>query len=139
MRYREKQDKRSVRSDLEGNHMKTIKKILVSMITGALLITCTVPSFAASKVYSSATPDQWMPQKYTGFTYSHNPMLDSRASKDIIVDENAICGMNTGDRCRGKSGLVQYQLSGNTNSPLAVFDCPAVFREDAMHLPVFMV
>ncbi len=72
--------------------MKTLKRILAAIITGALLITGTVPAFAASEVYSTATPDQWMPQKYTGFSYSHDPMLDQRAAKDIIVDENAIYG-----------------------------------------------
>ena len=72
--------------------MNAFKKTPVSIITGVLLITCTVPSFAASKVYSTSTPDQWMPQKYTGFTYTHDPMMDGRASNDIIVDENAIYG-----------------------------------------------
>ncbi|MBO4337433.1 MAG: hypothetical protein J5842_05110 [Lachnospiraceae bacterium] len=72
--------------------MRTIKKSAAVMITAALMLSWTVSAFAATKIYSTATPDQWMPQKYTGFSYSHDPMLDPRAKKDIIVDENAIYG-----------------------------------------------
>ena len=62
------------------------------MLTAILILAVSVPVFAADKIYSSATPDQWMPQKYTGFRYNHDPMQDPRAAKDIIVDENAIYG-----------------------------------------------
>ena len=72
--------------------MKVIKKSLLLIITAAALITCTVPSFAAGGVYGTATPDQWMPKKYTGFSYIHDPMDDPRAAKDIAADENAIYG-----------------------------------------------
>ena len=75
-----------------GTKMKRIKKAVAVMITGLLLASNVLPVFAAERVYNTATPDQWMPQKYTGFTYSHDPMSDSRAAKDIIADDNAIYG-----------------------------------------------
>ena len=72
--------------------MKTVKRIASGIIIAVLVLTGTVPVFAGDQVYNTATPDQWMPQKYTGFTYSHNPMEDPRAAKDIKADENAIYG-----------------------------------------------
>ena len=72
--------------------MRLMKRIVTAVVACALLFTVTVPVFAANGVYSSATADQWMPQKYTGFTYSHDPMKDERAARDIIVNENAIYG-----------------------------------------------
>lgn len=72
--------------------MKTVRRIAAGMIIGIMMLTGTVSAFAAPGIYSTATPDQWMPQKYTGFAYSHNPMEDPKASKDIIADENAIYG-----------------------------------------------
>ena len=62
--------------------MRTIKKSAVVMITVVLMFSWTVSAFAATKIYGTATPDQWMPQKYTGFSYSHDPMQDPRAQKD---------------------------------------------------------
>ena len=72
--------------------MNRMKKALVVVITGLLLISNAVPVFAAAGVYTTATPDQWMPKKYTGFTYAHDPMQDPRAAKDIIADANSIYG-----------------------------------------------
>ena len=69
-----------------------MKRTARFLITTIMIFVFSVPVFAADKIYSSATPDQWMPQKYTGFRYSHDPMLDPRAAKDIIADENAIYG-----------------------------------------------
>ena len=69
-----------------------VKRLTAALLMVMLILTGTVSVLAASEVYSTATPDQWMPQKYTGFAYSHNPMDDPKAAKDIIVNENAIYG-----------------------------------------------
>ena len=68
------------------------KRIVAVILTVIMLFACSTSATAAAKIYSTATPDQWLPQKYTGFAYCHDPLKDSRAVKDIIVDDNAIYG-----------------------------------------------
>ncbi len=96
---------------------KEIKKFTACLLLGVLMLTGTMPVFAAPKVYSTATPDQWMPQKYTGFAYSHNPMADPKAAKDIIVDENAIYGYSPDP---GSDRLGEY-ASYDWSDPLVVW------------------
>ncbi len=74
--------------------MKKLKKIIAGILTGTLLIMTAIPVAAADTYYTTATPDQWMPQHYTGFAYQHDPMLIEKAAKDIVVDPNAIYGFS---------------------------------------------
>ena len=74
--------------------MKGLKKTIACILTGVMLIMTAVPVSAADTVYTTATADQWLPQRYTGFNYQHNPMLFEKAMKDIIVDPNAIYGFS---------------------------------------------
>ena len=91
--------------------MKTVKKFVAAFVAAVLLITGTVPVFAAAGVYSSATPDQWMSQKYTGFSYAHDPMMDERASRDIIVNENAIYGYSPNPESERLGEFASYDWS----------------------------
>ena len=70
------------------------KRIIALLLVSGLLLMNSVGAFAATKVYSTATPDQWTSQKYTGFSYEHSPLLNSKAMEDIIVNENAIYGFS---------------------------------------------
>ncbi len=74
--------------------MKGLKKLLACILTGIIIVTTAVPVSAADTVYTTATPDQWMPQCYTGFSYEHNPLLIEKAAKDIVADPNAIYGFS---------------------------------------------
>ncbi len=74
--------------------MKALKKTMAGILTGILLLMTAVPVSAADTVYYTATADQWLPQRYTGFAYQHDPMLIEKAAKDIIADPNAIYGFS---------------------------------------------
>lgn len=96
---------------------KSVKKIAAAFLMGMLILTGTVSVFAAPEVYSTATPDQWMPQKYTGFAYNHNPMDDPKAAKDIIVDENAIYGFSPNPKSDRLGEFASYDFG----DPLTVW------------------
>ncbi len=87
------------------------KRILGAIVALVMLFAGTTSVAAAAKVYSTATPDQWLPQKYTGFAYSHDPMRDSRAAKDIIVDENAIYGYSPNPESERLGEFASYDWS----------------------------
>lgn len=72
--------------------MKGLKRTAVCFLAGIILLMTAIPVSAADTVYSTATPDQWMPQRYTGFSYQHNPMLIEKAAKDIVINPDAIYG-----------------------------------------------
>lgn len=91
--------------------MRKLKTLITVLTTAALLLAGTTSVFAATKVYSTATPDQWMPQKYTGFAYSHDPMQDARAAKDIIVNENAIYGYSPNPESERLGEFASYDWS----------------------------
>lgn len=74
--------------------MKVLKRIGALILAGAILFTTSVPAFASDRVYYTATPDQWMPQRYTGFTYEHNPLAVEKAAKDIVPNPDAIYGFS---------------------------------------------
>ncbi len=94
--------------------MKLMKKLAAAVITSALLAAVTVPVFAETGIYTPATADQWLPQKYTGFAYSHDPMKDARASKDIIVNENAIYGYSPDPESARLGEFAAYDWSDPT-------------------------
>ncbi len=97
--------------------MKGLKKLAACILAGVLFIMTAIPVSAADAVYTTATPDQWMPQRYTGFTYQHNPMLYEKAVKDIVINPDAIYGFSP-DPCSDRLGdFASYDWS----DPLVVW------------------
>ena len=69
-----------------------MKKIAALLLSGIIMLTMSLPVMAADQIYTTATPDQWMPECYTGFSYQHDPMQIEKARKDIVRDPGAIYG-----------------------------------------------
>ena len=91
--------------------MKRIKTIAIGLLAAVMLLAGSVSAFAETKVYSTATPDEWMPQKYTGFAYKHSPLHNAKAMEDIIVNENAIYGYSPNPESKRLGEYASYDWS----------------------------
>ncbi|MCR4922915.1 MAG: hypothetical protein K5931_02770 [Lachnospiraceae bacterium] len=78
-----------------------VKALLTVLLAGVMFVTgSSYPVFAGETkasspvIYQTATKDQFSSQRYTGFKYAHNPLLNPKVLKDVIVDPDSIYGFS---------------------------------------------
>ncbi|MCR5626546.1 MAG: hypothetical protein K6F99_04450 [Lachnospiraceae bacterium] len=95
--------------------MNNIKKLIATVVALIMVFAMSVPVFA--EVYTTATPDQWVSQEYTGFKYKNDPMQNADAAKDIVVDPKAVYGYSP----RPDSTRLKDYVSYDWSDPIVVW------------------